>query len=92
MASDPQNFNVEEWNYLWSGAYGSDDYSVKEPRKKGRDVLAVQSAQLSPDGKTLTLAIADWRSAMQVHVKFKGKTAEGREVDEELYSTVHQLP
>lgn len=30
LATDVQNYSVEEWNYIWSSAYGSPEISVKE--------------------------------------------------------------
>lgn len=40
-AGDPQNWNVEVWNYLWSSAYGSPELStmgeVEKPGELGKD-------------------------------------------------------
>lgn len=40
-ANDPQNWNIEVWNYLWSGAYGSPELSTMDstdaPGEKGKD-------------------------------------------------------
>ncbi len=30
-ATDPDSYQVEQWNYLWCSEYGSDDYSAKTP-------------------------------------------------------------
>jgi hypothetical protein len=30
-ATDPDSYDIEQWNYLWCGEYGSDDYSTKTP-------------------------------------------------------------
>ena len=30
-ATDPDSYEIEQWNYLWCGEYGSDDYSAKTP-------------------------------------------------------------
>jgi Domain of unknown function (DUF6797) len=30
-ATDPDSYEIEQWNYLWCGDYGSDDYSTKTP-------------------------------------------------------------
>jgi len=91
-AADAENYNVEEWNYLWSGAYGSADYSVRQPEKKGRDALTVKGAKLSPDGKTVTLAVEELRPAMQTRLKFKIKAADGHAVEQDIYGTLHRVP
>jgi hypothetical protein len=91
-AVDAESYTVEEWNYLWSGAYGSPDYSVREPEKKGRDSIKVKSATLSTDKKTVTLALEDLQPAMQTRIRFKIKAADGKDVDQELYGTLHKLP
>jgi hypothetical protein len=40
-ASDPENWNVEVWNYIWSNAYGSPEVSTQGdaelPGEQGRD-------------------------------------------------------
>lgn len=51
-AADPQNWNVEMWNYLWSSAYGSPELSTLEtgekPTELGKDgVLQFTKAQVS---------------------------------------------
>jgi len=33
-AADPDNYQVEVWNYLWSAAYGSPEFSTREPELK----------------------------------------------------------
>ncbi len=30
-ATDPDSYEIEQWNYLWCSEYGSDDYSAKTP-------------------------------------------------------------
>ena len=50
-ASDPQNWNIEVWNYLWSSAYGSPEISTlgdaDRPAESGKDgVPQFTNAQL----------------------------------------------
>ena len=45
--SDLANFTAERWNYFWSGAYGSAEYSVTHPKEPKHDMLAIQSAHFS---------------------------------------------
>ena len=46
-ANDPQNWNVEVWNYLWSAAYGSPEFSTIEPVEKPADAGKQGEAQFS---------------------------------------------
>ena len=110
-ANDPQNWNVEVWNYLWSSAYGSPELSTLEsPEKPGElgkdgepqftkaqagqkkhDSLAVKSATLSPDGKSVFLEIPEIKPVMQMAIKFGIQTADGAELRSEVVNTIHAL-
>lgn len=51
-AADPQNWNVEVWNYLWSSAYGSPELSTlgdtEKPAELGKDgAMQFTKAQIS---------------------------------------------
>ena len=94
-ATDPQNFSVERWNYKWTGAYGSDNYSVSDPTKHSgntADLVLIDKITLSPDHKTLTLALPEMAPVMQMKIRFKVKSAEGKPVDQEIHNTIHRVP
>lgn len=91
-AGDAENWAVERWNYLYSKEYGSADYSIDEPGKKGRDAVEIKSAKVSADGKSVLLEIADMRPAMQMRVQGKMKGAGGVAVPVDVYATVHRVP
>ena len=84
-ATDPENFSVEQWNYLWSGAYGSPDFSVLDSNKKGRDLVEILKLTLSPDRRTLSLTLGDRLPAMQMKIRYKMKAADGQMVEQEIY-------
>ncbi len=91
-ASDPQNVAGKRWNYARTSSYGSPEFSVVDPKKRGRDNLDITSAKLSPDGKTLTLEIADFKPVMQQTIKFNLKAADGTDIAQEIMHTVHAIP
>ena len=91
-ASDLQNFSGKRWNYLRSENYGSPELSVADPKKKGRDTLDITGATLSPDGRTLTLRIADFQPVMQETIKFSLKAIDGTAIAQEIMHTVHRIP
>ncbi len=91
-ANDPESFGVEQWNYLWSKEYGSDDYSVADPTKKGRDPVEVESAKLLPDGKTVFLAIPKIQPVMQMRVQVDVDAQDGETIQNDVYLTIHKVP
>jgi hypothetical protein len=90
-ATDAANYNVERWTYVWSGVYGSPEFSVNEPGKKKHDALEVKSARLLPDGKTLVLQIDDMKPADQMRIKYSINAADGAPISQEIYNTVYKL-
>lgn len=90
-AGDVQNYAVELWNYKYSGAYGSPEFSVKEPGKAVHDKLDVKSARLSADKRTLFLEVDGLQVADQYGVKYAIKAADGTELHSELIGTIHKL-
>ena len=76
-AADLQNFSGRRWNYQRAENYGSPEFSVADPKKRGRDPLTISSTKLSADGKTLTVAIDDLKPVMQQTIKFNLKAKDG---------------
>ncbi len=71
------------WNYLYSAAYGSPEYSVRYPDTPGHDPLEVGSVQTLEGGKTLFLEIPQIVPAGQVHLHLS--------TGHDLFLTVHAL-
>jgi hypothetical protein len=91
-ASDPQNVSGKRWNYERAEHYGSPEFSVEDPKKKGRDMLNITGTKLSPDGRTLTVKIADLKPVMQQTLKFNLKATDGTAIGQEVMHTIHQVP
>jgi hypothetical protein len=91
-AADKENWSVERWNYRWTGAYGSKDYSVAEPNKAGKDLVLIDSIQISEDKKSLTIMLPDMKPADQVKFSYRIKSADGRELSNEIYQTINRVP
>lgn len=90
-AEDPDNYGVEEWNYLWSGSYGSADYKVSIPNQVGRDEVRVPSATLLPDNKTVFVETRLLNAAMQVAVNYTLRSKSGRPISQTFNATLHKL-
>ena len=90
-ARDFANYAVTRWNYRRSANYGSDDFSVKNPRKKGRDRVRVDAAEVSQEGRTVLLRIPDMQPSMQMEISYRLKAANGVELSQTIHNTIHEV-
>ncbi len=90
-ASSPSRYSVERWNYRWTKNYGSKDWLFSDPGKMGRDRMEVLSAKLSPDGRSVFLAIEGLAPVMQMHLRYRLRASDGKDVRGDIYHTVHKL-
>lgn len=90
-ANDVNSYDIEQWNYRWTAEYGSAEYSVSNPTKKGHDTVEVHSAKLQPDGKTVFLEIPTIAPVMQMGITYKLKATDGHPVEGALYNTINTL-
>ncbi|KAB2674842.1 MAG: hypothetical protein DVB31_01510 [Verrucomicrobia bacterium] len=87
-AEDPGSWAVKRWNYRYAADYGSKDWSVAEPSREGRDEVAVTSARLSADGRTVLLGMADAKPAMQYEAKYNVDAAGGKTLRGQFWFTI----
>ena len=78
---------AQAWNYRYGAGYGSQELSPSHPGTPGHDALAIRSATVLDDGKTLFLDIPDLQPVSQLHLHLR--VDHGRPVD--LFGTVHRL-
>lgn len=90
-ANDPLSFSIEQWNYNYSPAYGSPEFTVKDPKAKGRDPVVVKSAKLSADGKCVFLEIPGIAPVMQMRIQYRIKAADETNITHDLYHTIHRI-
>jgi len=91
-AEDIGAYLVEAWQYKYAAKYGSDEFALSQPDKKGRDEWTVKSARLSADGRALFLEIAEFQPAMQIQIQYRLKQADGQKISNDVVLTVHKLP
>jgi hypothetical protein len=53
--------------------------------------VEIKSARLAKDKKTVLLEIAGFQPANQMKIKVNLKAADGTEISQEIYNTVHKL-
>jgi azurin len=75
------------WNYRYSSAYGSPEFSPGHYGTPGHDSVAIASARVVGDGRSLFLEIPDLQPVNQLHLHLGAE--KGRPCD--LFVTVHKL-
>lgn len=85
--ADPDSHFVQAWNYRYSGAYGSPEYSSRQLGLRGHDVLDVQSVSILPGGKSLFLEIRNLQPVNQLHLL----VATGREQEHDLFMSINHM-
>jgi hypothetical protein len=91
-AGDAQNFSARRWNYRRTSDYGSATYLVSDPNKKGRETVAVKSATVSADGRSVDLEIDDFRPVNQLEIKFQIKAKDGTAIEQQFQCSVNAIP
>jgi azurin len=87
VAEDANLHFAQAWNYRYSGAYGSPEYSTRQLGLRGHDVLTITSATVVEDGRSLFLQIPDLQPVNQLHLLIKCSD----QCEHDLFMTVHRL-
>ncbi len=82
-ASAAANFKVTTWSLVRSEKYGSPRSNVK--------TLTVASARLSPDGKSLRLALPEIAPTHQIELNYTLRSDDGAVVSGTFLGTIHAL-
>jgi glucose/arabinose dehydrogenase len=85
---DAESWSVRQWNYRWTGTYGSKDYKVSKPEQQGQDAVEVQKATLRGD-RTVVLSIKDLRPVMQMEIGYSLKASDGSPLKDRLWLTIN---
>ena len=90
-AENVDSFGVQEWNYRWSAKYGSPDLSLAHPGKEGRDDVAVKSARIAKDERSVFLGIPGLRPVMEMEIQYNLNTRDGRPARGAAYATINRI-
>lgn len=71
------------WNYRYTAAYGSPEFSVRFPDVSGHDPLEIRSVQKLDSGKTLFFEIPQLVPANQIHLRLS--------TGHDVFMTAHAL-
>ncbi len=91
-ATDPRNYSIDQWNYRWTGDYGSDDYSVANPSKKGHDPVEIAGITMGKNRKSVFIKINGLAPVMQMRIQIKISAAEGGTIHCDVYNTINKIP
>ncbi len=87
VAEQPNNHFAQCWNYRYSSAYGSPEFSTRHAGMRGHDHLPITAARLVDDGRGLFLEIPELQPVNQLHLRVALDAQDSRE----LFMTVHRL-
>ena len=91
-AGDPDSYDVEQWNYIWSEAYGSPEVHVDDASKHGRTPVKVSAVRVSPDKKSVFLVMPDIQPVMQLKIVMNVNAADGQTMKYEIDGTINKVP
>jgi putative heme-binding domain-containing protein len=78
---------AQAWNYRYSSAYGSPEFSPRHFGTPGHDPLGITSAHVLPDGRSVFLEIPELQPVNQLHLHVRI----GPDTAQDLFLTVHRL-
>lgn len=95
-ATNTTSYVTNQWDYLWSRNYGSDQY-IPGTDRLGIEVLKLESATVQPiagdtDRWRVHLSAPDIGPVDQLHVVLHLKDVDGVPFDEEIYWTINAVP
>jgi glucose/arabinose dehydrogenase len=90
LAADKANWSATQWNYLWTGNYGSPEMKPStQDKQAGHDPVDITAITLSADGKTVFLEIPAIKPVMQMKLSAHMAAADGTEISQDFYNTVN---
>ena len=88
----PESIGAVAFNVVRSGNYGSSEFTLKDPKKTGREPVEISKTGLSEDGRRVSLDLPGLQPVTNLILKFKVKAADGSPVVLDLNYTVHRVP
>ncbi len=87
VAGDATSHFAQCWNYRYSSGYGSPELSSRHVGVRGHDTLAIASAHVQRDGRTLFLQLPELQPVNQLHLRVQSNSGQFHD----LFLTVHRL-
>ncbi|MBK1876474.1 DUF6797 domain-containing protein [Pelagicoccus mobilis] len=87
-----RNFFAQSWNYQYSPAYGSPEYSIKEPETPGHDPIEISGITVLADQRSLLIDFPKLEPAMQFHLHLNPSFASGVKASSDIFLTLKSVP
>lgn len=91
-AGDLENYSAKWFGVVRTEGYGSPEFQVTDPGKRGREELRIDSVHVKDDGKTVSLEIPGLRPVTNLLVKCHIRAADGTPLAHEVSLTINRLP
>jgi putative heme-binding domain-containing protein len=97
FAANTKNHFAQCWNYRYSGAYGSPEFSPSHQGVRGHDPLVIKSVQILPDGHSIFVELPDLQPVSQLHLRLRVNppeqflSASPTGSGHDMFITVHKL-
>jgi Concanavalin A-like lectin/glucanases superfamily len=88
---DPSRFALEQWNYRWSGTYGSFHYRPDKPDEIGHEPLAIRAISRI-DAKTIFLHVDKLQPVDQILLTATVIPVGGAPVTHQIAGTINAMP
>jgi len=82
-AATPENYSLKVWSLERTANYGSKHYDEHE--------IAATAAQVSEDGKSVTLTIPELDRTWCMEIKCRVTSADGEEFERVIHNTIHRV-
>ncbi len=83
-----ERFFAQVWNYRYSSAYGSPEFSPRHPGVPGHDPLVIRSIHLLDDPRSIFFEMPEIQPVNQLHLHMR-PVDNGRPID--VFATIHRL-
>ena len=93
VAGNPDNYDVTQYTYLYHGRYGSPEMD-HDGNENSSTTIAIRSASVSADKKTVTLILEGWREGYVTVVRcLDMQNEEGKPLrNDTFHYTLNQIP
>lgn len=91
IAAEPSNYEISQWQYRWTSAYGSPEYSIRNPNRIGHDTVTISNVTVADDGRSVFLRMPDIAPVMQMEIRMNLAPAGGERTERTIYNTIHRL-
>ncbi|MDZ4401416.1 cytochrome c [Prosthecobacter sp.] len=88
-AADPASYSLATWGYKRAHTYGSAQY--KADGSTGIDWLTPSSAYVSTDGRSVFVGVPGMKPVMQLRIGWSLASADGAAMEQNAYTTPHEL-